>query len=195
MAGNWLFSSRRWRNPDNMHDRAALNAGYDALAATFPAFSRSSRDLFLATISDICAGWSRSTRARDDSPCSPNWCSTPTDDDGLHGASCMRLEHGGADLQAHLRGALVESDVGERNLVQLPVPSCETAESENQLLVRRHLSPSRHIEPSSRPLEAPSFRPAHHLQCHSPHVPLPPVSAIADPGGIAHPSPIACSAS
>ena len=57
MAGNWLFSGRRWRDPRAADDRAALEAGYDDLVAAFPAFSRCSRDRFLANVADICASW------------------------------------------------------------------------------------------------------------------------------------------
>ena len=61
VAGNWLFSGRRWRDPRAADDRAALEAGYDDLVAAFPAFSRCSRDRFLANIADICASWTRCT--------------------------------------------------------------------------------------------------------------------------------------
>ena len=57
VAGNWLFSGRRWRDPRAADDRAALEAGYDDLVAAFPAFSRCSRDRFLANVADICASW------------------------------------------------------------------------------------------------------------------------------------------
>jgi hypothetical protein len=62
VAGNWLFSGRRWRNPQNSNDRAALIAGYDELVATFPVFSRCSRDRFLVTIYSFWSSWSLSTR-------------------------------------------------------------------------------------------------------------------------------------
>ena len=59
VAGNWLFSGRRWRNPAAASDRAALSAGYNDLVAAFPAFSCCPRDRFLKIIGETCASWSR----------------------------------------------------------------------------------------------------------------------------------------
>jgi hypothetical protein len=107
VAGNWLFSGRRWRNPHNTMDREALDAGYDALVATFPDFSRCSRDHFLATISGFCASWSRSTRnilpdPSDGHPTPTDDESPPRHDDG-DGSSGPRLESEAADLRAQRR--------------------------------------------------------------------------------------------
>jgi hypothetical protein len=106
MAGNWLFSGRRWRNPQRREDRDALIAGYDALVATFLVFSRCSRDRFLKIISGFCSSWLRSTRhglpnLLDNHP-------APTDDEwplpNRDGSSSLGLESGSADLQTQRRG-------------------------------------------------------------------------------------------
>jgi hypothetical protein len=106
MAGNWLFSGRRWRNPRNPQDRAALIAGYDSLVATFPDFARCSRDRFLATISSFWSSWSRSTRHDLSDP--PESTPAPTDDEWPSprggGSTGLGLESGAADLQAQRRG-------------------------------------------------------------------------------------------
>ena len=62
VAGNWLFVQRRWRDPEIETDRKALEEGYGELVAAFPAFSRCSRDHFIATIADKCASWTRCMR-------------------------------------------------------------------------------------------------------------------------------------
>ena len=59
VAGNWLFSGRRWRNPAAVDDRAALSAGYNNIVAAFPAFSCCPRDRFLKVVGEVCASWSR----------------------------------------------------------------------------------------------------------------------------------------
>jgi hypothetical protein len=122
MAGNWLFSSRRWRNPRNPQDRAALIAGYDELVATFPVFSRCSREHFLDTITSFWSSWSRSTRhgLPDPPECTP----APTDDERQSprgdGSTDLGLESGAADLQAQLRGeSAVEYDGRTDNLEPL----------------------------------------------------------------------------
>jgi hypothetical protein len=107
VAGFWLFSGRRWRNPQNRKDREALVAGYDSLVETFPVFSLCSRHFFFSTISSFCASWYRSTHNNlhdlsdssstsiDDEP--PPW---HDDDDGSSGP---RLESGAAALRAQRR--------------------------------------------------------------------------------------------
>ncbi len=109
MAGNWLFSSRRWRNPCNPPDRAALIAGYDELVATFPVFSRCSRDSFLATISSFWSSWSRSTRHGLPDP--PESTPAPTYDEWSpqlgYGTTGLGLESRAADLHAYWRGEYV----------------------------------------------------------------------------------------
>ncbi len=64
-AGNWLFSGRRWRDPDIETDRLALEAGYDELVAAFPVLARCSRDRFVGIIAHTCASW---TRCMQDTP-------------------------------------------------------------------------------------------------------------------------------
>jgi hypothetical protein len=102
VAGNWLFSGRRWRNPKSREDRDALIAGYDALVATFPVFSRCSRGHFLKTISGFCSSWPCCTR--NDVPTNPDRPSPPADDEWppqhRDGLSCQDLESGAANLQA-----------------------------------------------------------------------------------------------
>ena len=61
VAGNWLFSYRRWRDPRTADDRAELEAGYDDLVALFPAFARCPRDRFLVVVAEICTSWTRRT--------------------------------------------------------------------------------------------------------------------------------------
>jgi hypothetical protein len=88
-------------------DRDALIAGYDALVATFPVFSRCSRDRFLSAVSGFCASWSRSTRHDlpnlRDSPPAPTNDEWPTPHVGSNGSS--GLESGAADLQAQRLGS------------------------------------------------------------------------------------------
>ena len=128
MAGNWLFSGRRWRNPHNPQDRAALIAGYDSLVATFPDFARCSRDRFLATISSFWSSWSRSTRHGVPDPPELECTPAPTDDEGPSPrgdrSTDLGLESGAADLQAQLRGqSVVEYDGRTDNLEHLQLVS------------------------------------------------------------------------
>jgi hypothetical protein len=123
VAGNWLFHGRRWRNPENRKDRDALNAGYDALVAAFPVFSRCSRDRFLKTISGFCASWSCSSQRGRDVPFPPGPSPTPSDDERppppRDGSSCPGLESGAADLQAQEQRRAVEHDEGMDSSLRL----------------------------------------------------------------------------
>ena len=109
MAGNWLFSSRRWRNPCSPQDHAALIAGYDALVATFPVFSRCSRDRFLATISSFWTSWSCSTRhgLPDPSECTPAPTYIEWPPQLGYGTTGLGVVSRAADLQAYWRGECV----------------------------------------------------------------------------------------
>ena len=116
MAGNWLFSGRRWRDPRNEQDRAVLNAGYDALVARFPAFSRCSHDRYLATISDFSSSWSRVTRHS--LPNAPDNPPAKTSDElpPPHGNATsvfgLSIESGAAGLEAQLCGARAVEHIG-----------------------------------------------------------------------------------
>ena len=101
-----------------------LIAGYDALVATFPVFSRCSRNRFLATISSFWSSWSRSTRPGVPDPPELECTPAPTDDEGQSsrgdGSTDLGLESGAADLQAQVRGeSAVEYDGRTDNLEPL----------------------------------------------------------------------------
>jgi hypothetical protein len=137
-AGNWLFSSRRWRDPTDVEDRAALETGYDMLTATFPTFSSCcSRAHFLATIANICSGWSRSTRQESDNPPnSPSYFSKPIDEEGsasgAAGSQATRRDTsgGGCDGGSCHPAAPVQLQ-GEMNASHFALDlSCGTAEQE-----------------------------------------------------------------
>ena len=59
VAGYWLFSGRRWRNPAVVDDRAELNAGYSYLVAAFPGFSHCPYNRFIEVVGEVCDSWSR----------------------------------------------------------------------------------------------------------------------------------------
>jgi hypothetical protein len=60
-AGNWLFRFRRWLDPADPEDAAALNANIDCLCALFPPVAAAScgRDGILRAVGDVAARWSR----------------------------------------------------------------------------------------------------------------------------------------
>jgi hypothetical protein len=63
-AGHWLFSHRRWLDPLNHADRAALDANFADLCCAFPPFAAScDATRFLESLLDISAAWNRLLQA------------------------------------------------------------------------------------------------------------------------------------
>ena len=58
MAGNWLFSDRRWLDPRVSSEREILEANYDALCTAFPSFRACSKARFIENVGEVCAPWS-----------------------------------------------------------------------------------------------------------------------------------------
>jgi hypothetical protein len=60
-AGNWLFRFRRWLDPADSEDAAALIANLDCLCALFPAISSAlatcGRDGFIRAIGEVVVRW------------------------------------------------------------------------------------------------------------------------------------------
>ncbi|EKX41708.1 hypothetical protein GUITHDRAFT_112122 [Guillardia theta CCMP2712] len=57
-AGMYLFSYRRWRNPSDPGDRAALEDAHDELCAQFPSnMQHCDLDRFLKVVSSFCEVW------------------------------------------------------------------------------------------------------------------------------------------
>jgi hypothetical protein len=53
-AGHWLYSHRRWLDPEDPNDLLALDRNYSALCVRFPAFARCLRSHFLRCLSVNC---------------------------------------------------------------------------------------------------------------------------------------------
>ena len=56
-AGNWLFCNRRWLNPLKRDEREKLEQNYDKLCASFPAFARCSKTMFIQFLMDVTVAW------------------------------------------------------------------------------------------------------------------------------------------
>jgi hypothetical protein len=59
IAGNWLFSGRRWLDPEDSEDRIILDLKYENLLLMFPAFGNCPKAHFFRSISAIRTSWSR----------------------------------------------------------------------------------------------------------------------------------------
>ena len=56
-AGNWLFCNRRWLDPLKRDEREKLEHNYDKLCASFPAFARCSKNMFIQFLMDVTVAW------------------------------------------------------------------------------------------------------------------------------------------
>lgn len=54
VAGNWLFSNRRWCDPSVPRDRDQLDSAYNHLVVRFPAFTQCSYHHFIKCVSVAC---------------------------------------------------------------------------------------------------------------------------------------------
>jgi hypothetical protein len=57
VAGNWLFSHRRWLNPEAIDDLLALEVAHRRLAIHFPDFVICDQKTFLDIVGSIARPW------------------------------------------------------------------------------------------------------------------------------------------
>ena len=61
-AGHWLFSNRRWLDPEDPSERQILEFNYSALCTSYPAFANCSKKTFIDCLTGVTASWLSRTR-------------------------------------------------------------------------------------------------------------------------------------
>ena len=56
-AGHWLFSNRRWLDPQDPSERQILEFNYSTLCASYPVFAHCSKKTFIDCLTRVTASW------------------------------------------------------------------------------------------------------------------------------------------